>query len=252
MRDAGEAFAGLTTASVCYGMADLDLGTARMRNVPVHVHADDTLPIETVGSAFGAKIDLIIGTNVFAQFLTTIDAPGRRLVLSPRGDVRARDAHLARLPGRPHHVPFILLGSHLMIARGALATGLSTSSSIRDSLFTTTIRGRPAFCCRERVLGSWSIPQPDADRFAKIPWPVALGSAKRHDMTAFVVTNRTWRQFGDWSQIDVTALLSHAYFNAYTWTLDFDAQIYWFREPAPNCDDVRTFTRDTRCRARNG
>jgi hypothetical protein len=32
---------------------------------------------------------------------------------------------------------------------------------------------------------------------------------------------------GDWSGLDVTALLSHAYFKAYTWTLDFDSQSYW-------------------------
>ena len=82
----GRDFAGLTTASVCYGIADLDLGTARLRNVPVHVHANHTLPVAAVGSAFGAKVDLIIGTNVLAQFLTTIDAPGQRLVLSPRRD----------------------------------------------------------------------------------------------------------------------------------------------------------------------
>ena len=45
---------------------------------------------------------------------------------------------------------------------------------------------------------------------------IALGSAERRGVTAFIVTNRMWRQFGDWSHLDVTALLSHAYFKAYT------------------------------------
>jgi hypothetical protein len=45
-------------------------------------------------------------------------------------------------------------------------------------------------------------------------------------VTAFVVTDRTWRQFGDGSGLDVTALLSHAYFKQYAWTLDFDRQVY--------------------------
>ena len=226
----GRAFAGLTTASVCYGIADLDLGTARVRNVPVHVHAEDTLPIATVGSAFGAKVDLIIGTNVFAQFLTTIDAPGRRLVLSCRRDERARHAHLARLSGRPHHVPFILLGSHLMIARGAVG-GRPVNFFVDSGLAVFNHdQGQAGLLLSRAVLESWSVPDPDADRFANIP-SIALGSAKRHDVTAFVVTNRMWRQFGDWSHLDVTALLSHAYFKAYTWTLDFDRQMYWLHEP---------------------
>lgn len=220
-------FAGLTTAPVFYGVADLAIGTARIRNVPVQVHADRVLPMATIGSAFGARADLIIGTNLFARFLTTIDAPGRRLVLSPRGDERARRDHLAGLTGRAHRVPFMLLGSHLMIARGR--AGDRPINFFVDSglAVVNAEQGQAGLLLSRSVLESWTLRPPRGNRFAEIPWPIALGSAERDGMTAFVVTDRTWRRFGDWSHVDVTALLSHAYFKAYAWTLDFEEQVYW-------------------------
>jgi hypothetical protein len=226
-------FAALVRESVSYGIADLDLGGGRIRNVPVHVHADDTLPVETIGRVFGAKIDLIIGTNLFARFLTTIDVPGRRLVLSGRGDARARIAHLACLSGRVHRVPFIVLGSHLMIAPGRV--GDRPMNFFIDSGLAAFNheQGQAGLLLPRRTLESWSVRQPPGGRFAEIPWSVALGSAERCGLTAFVVGDGTWRRLADWSHLDVTALLSHAYFKRYTWTLDFDSQIYWLHEAAP-------------------
>ena len=75
--------------------------------------------------------------------------------------------------------------------------------------------------------------RPPRDRFAPLDEAVALGSAEQRGLTAFVVADRTWRQFGDWSGIEVTALLSHAYFKHYAWTLDFDRQTHLLHEPAP-------------------
>ena len=75
MAAASEASPGLAKNTICYGAADLALGGAHIRNAPVWVHADDTFPVAVVASAFGVEMGAIIGTNVFRQFLTTIDAP---------------------------------------------------------------------------------------------------------------------------------------------------------------------------------
>ena len=106
-------FAGLAKNTICYGAADLALGGAHIRNAPVWVHADDTFPVAVVASAFGAEMGAIIGTNVFRQFLTTIDAPQKRLVLSERGDPAARAAHIARLSGHAHEVAVCVAGGTL-------------------------------------------------------------------------------------------------------------------------------------------
>ena len=82
------------------------------------VHADETFRVDAVASAFGVEIGPIIGTNVFQQFFTTIDAPERRLIISQRGDPAARAAHIARLSGPARETPFALLGEHFMISRG--------------------------------------------------------------------------------------------------------------------------------------
>lgn len=111
-------FAGLLTAKTWYGAADLALGEARIWNAPVWVHTDATFRSGVVQSAFGVEMGPIIGTNVFQQFLTTIDSPGRRLILSKRDDPAARAAHLARLSGGAEEVPFALQAEHFMIARG--------------------------------------------------------------------------------------------------------------------------------------
>jgi hypothetical protein len=219
-------FAGLVTAPVWYGVADLDLGAARLRNVPVHVHADGTLPIDTVAKAFGADVGLLIGTGVFERFLTTIDAPGGRLVLSRRGDA----AQLARWTGRAHDVPFLLLGSHIMVARGRV--GERPVNFFVDSglaVFNHE-QGQAGLLLPRRTLEAWNLRAPSGHAFAAIPSPVGVGSAVRERLTAFVVSNRTWRQFGTWNGLDVTALLSHAFLKHFAWTLDFDRQVYWLRD----------------------
>ena len=97
---------------------------------------------------------------------------------------------------------------------------------------STVSRDRRGCWCRARCLIRGTFGSRAPGNFAAIPWPVALGSAERDDMTAFVVSNRTWRQFGDWSRLKVAALLSHAFFKRYSWTLDFDRQVYWLHEAA--------------------
>ena len=208
-------FAALFKNTVCYGAADLDLGGARIRNAPVSVHADDTFPAGAVASAFGVEMGPIIGTNVFRQFLTTIDAPQKRLLLSRRGDSTARAAHVdrlqGRLPGRVHEVPFALLGEHFMIARGRVGDARDVNVFVDSGLaFFRSDQGQAGLLVSTSTLEAWGIPAPPEGCFAEIPGPVALGALRQQGMTAVAVPDRMWRDFGDWSGIRVEALLSHA------------------------------------------
>ena len=226
-------FAGLRRNTICYGAADLALGGASIRNAPVWVHADDTFPIGLVASAFGVEMGPIIGTNVFRQFLTTIDAPERRLLISQRGDAAARAAHLARLSGPANEVPFALLGEHLMIARGRIGEDRDLNFFIDSGLaFFRSDQGQAGLLLSASTLQACGIPAPSAGRFAEIPGPVALGPVRQHGMTAVVVPDRTWRAFGEWSGIRVEALLSHAFLKHYAWTIDFDRRVYLLNDGA--------------------
>jgi hypothetical protein len=223
-------FAGLVARTICYGTADLDLAGARLRNVPISVHADAAVPIAAIARAFGVDMGPIIGTNVFRQFLTTIDAPGNRLILCRRGDPAASAEHLARLSGSPDEVPFAVLGEHYMIARGRIGTDRDLSFFIDSGLaIFTTDQGQAAMLVSRGTLEAWGLPQPASGRFAEIPQSIALGSVAQNGTTAFVVPDRTWRAFGDWSGIRVDALLSHAFLKKYAWTIDFDRRVYAFR-----------------------
>ena len=224
-------FAGLAKNTICYGAADLALGGAHIRNAPVWVHADDTFPVAVVASAFGAEMGAIIGTNVFQQFLTTIDAPRKRLILSERGDPAARAAHVARLSGDAHEAPFALLGEHFMIARGRLGERRDLNLFVDSGLaFFSTDQGQAGLLASTSTLESWGIPAPPAGHFAGIPGPIALGALRQHGLTAVAVPDRVWRDFGDWHGMRVEALLSHAFLKSYAWTIDFDRHVYVFHE----------------------
>jgi hypothetical protein len=232
----GRDFAGLRTAELCHGVADLELGSARFRNCPVLVHSDEAMPVRTVADAFNAEMNLVIGTCLLERFLSTIDSPGRRLVLSRRGNLSARSDHMARLDGRAYEVPFALLGSHLMIARGTIGTDRRVSFFIDSGLAVfRQDQGQAALLLRDLTVREWGIESPKADEFAEIRAPVALGAAAQLGLKAYVVPERTWRAFGDWSGMNVAALLSHAFFRHYRWTIDFDRHVFTLQKPAASC-----------------
>lgn len=221
-------FAALVRKRICYGTADVDLGGAHIQNTPVYVHPDDTFPLDDVARAFGVEMGPIVGTNVLQQFLTTIDAPEKRLILSRRGDPAADAEHLARLSGPAAETPFALLGELSMIARGRV--GDHDLSFFIDSGLAAfrSDQGQAGLLTSISTLKRWGIPAPSNGRFAEIPWPTALGPLRQDGLTAVAVPDRTWRGFGDWSGICVEALLSHAFLKHYRWTIDADRHVYTF------------------------
>jgi hypothetical protein len=213
-----------------HGMADLELGPITLHNVPVAVH-EGALPTGPIAEAFGVELGPIIGTNILERFLSTIDAPSRRLLLSQRGDVPARTEHLARLGETHHEAPFALWSDHLMIARGRVGNVPNANIFVDSGLVAgNTEQGQAAILAPQRALASWGVTQPEQGRFAELPGPVAIGTASRSDMTAYVVPNRTWRGFGDWGGIRVDALVSWGFLQHFAWTIDFDRRLYLFKE----------------------
>jgi hypothetical protein len=230
-------FAALRFAAICHGRADLELGSARLVNIPVAVHRDDSLPAATIATAFGADLGVVIGTNVFRQFLTTVDAPERRLVLSDRTDPNARAAHLARLPEVAGDIEFGVLGDHYLIARGRVGADRQAVFFLDTGLAAVSDeQGQAALLATRNVLGRWGAGMPaEPGRFADLSAPITLGPVSASGLTIFPVTDRVWREgFGDWSGVRVDALLSHGFLRRWAWTLDFDRQRLMFHASAPD------------------
>ncbi len=223
-------FAALRWHEVRHGFADLELGPIHLRNAPVAVH-EGALPTGPIAEAFGVELGPIIGTNVLERFLTTVDAPGQRLLLSRRGDPEARTAHLARLGAAQHEAPFALWSDHLMIARGRVG-GLTDANLFVDSglVAFTAEQGQAALLASRGTLSSWGLALPADGRFAELPGSLAIGPAARDGLAAYPIPDATWRDFGDWGGIRVDALVSWGFLRHFSWTIDFDRRHYLFGE----------------------
>jgi hypothetical protein len=190
---------------------ELTLGGATLTNVPV----------EAAPTLRGDQDVVIIGTNVLQRFLATVDTPGERLLLSPRG---------AAPPAVGHRIPFFLWGDHYMFARGGFGARKDLNFFIDSGLvYVIEENGGPArqacLYTTARHYRRWGVPRP-TPHFAT-DGPVRLGSLSQGGQ--FVATTPTrrvpWRSFGG---VRIDGLLSHGFLNSYTWTLDFDRHEYTF------------------------
>lgn len=215
-------FASLSKTRICYGVADLDLGPVRMRNVPVSVH-DDGLAAAPFARHFDARVDAIIGVNVLEQFLATVDGPRARLILSGRHDCVARRRHVSRIPEDPAVVPFGVWTDHLMIAKGEVAGRGPVNLFVDTGLVIVTAeRGQAAVLASGSALASWGGAPVGDQGFYTLPGATGLAGMPRAELLAYAVSDRTWRAYGDWGGIEVTALIGWGYMKQFVWTIDFD------------------------------
>ena len=222
-------FASLSRTRVCFGVADLELGGARLENVPVAVHRDG-ISSDALAAAFGARADAIIGTNVLEQFLVTVDGPGRRILLSDRRNATSQREQLAQLGGRGIEVPFLLWGEHFMIAPGRLP-GVARAQLFVDSglVVVTEERGQADFLLARSLLATAGVS--NNGPLVDLPGSAGLAGALQSDLVAHPASDRAWQGFGDWGGIGVDGLVGWGYLGRYTWTIDFDRMVYRLVEP---------------------
>ena len=169
---------------------ELALGDARLTDVPV----------EALPTLRGAQDVIVVGTNVLEHFQPTIDHPGRRLVLAPRGTPTS---------GRGERVPFYLWDDHFMFVRGDrtwfVDTGFIHVADDRQAALFATPRERHALGDRPLRLGNLRLDEPVvATAPRRVPW-ADLGGVRIH------------------------GLLTNVLFGRYAWTIDFDAHEYVFQ-----------------------
>jgi len=213
-----QGFANLQATQVCFGVADLELGGLRITNLPVSVVG--ALPSEQMGIPLGP----VLGTNFLQLFLSTIDAPGQRLILSKRGDAAASAQHLALLPRARAETPFLLWGDHFILAGGA--------SGLRRDLTFFVDSGLVAVA-DDGVQAGLLLPLAEAMAWAgasdaaagttiTLPHAVSISDAEQQGQRAMVLPDAAWASFGTFGGIRVNGLISYGYLKHYSMTLDFD------------------------------
>lgn len=223
--DAGEGFHATKKVKMQQGVAKkLVLGDAVLENLHVVV-----MPTLT-----GPQDFIIFGTNVLQQFLSTLDYPNKRLILSPRHDKELRKKHLEMLPEKRTEVPFYMWGDHYMFARGGLGKRADFNFFIDSGLVSlglskTGLR-QACFMATPELYQEWGVdPESAKLRHFESPLPISLGPLTQKDQFFATVAKPSWTSFGG---VRIDGLLSHAFLNQYAWTLDFDERRYVFAEKA--------------------
>ncbi len=210
---------------LCAGIAkSFQLGDARLENVPVFILPSFDQPLYDY---------VVFGTSVLEQFLSTVDYPNRRLILSPRNRPELRKQHLAMLPGNAVEVPFYLWSTHLMFVKGGVAEhknlNLIIDTGLVDFRMDQRLRIRQAgFIAPREHFYEWSgLPEsPSAKQdFAA---PCSLGPLEQKDCMITLERPRLTLA-EDFGGLRIDGLLAHAFMKHYCWTLDFERRVYILR-----------------------
>jgi hypothetical protein len=213
-------FAGGAPGEMGYGRAsEIALAGLAVRDVPVSISGLNTS---------------VIGTGFLRQFLPTIDYPGRRLVLRPRGDT------LEPTTSRGIEVPFALALVHLLIASGQLDDLPATfivDSGLEDD-------GGGAFTGSAETLAAAGIPVPETSpqigESGAGDVTLELGHFPiRHLALGDVRQENTRGLYGafpaEWNEVAefrVHGIVSHHFLRDYAWTIDFARMTMTFVAPA--------------------
>ncbi len=174
----------------------------------------------------------IFGTNILEQFLTTMDYPNARFILTPRNQKELYPEHMARLPRKKETVSFYMWGDHYMFAKGSFNNigGLNfffDSGLVALGMFDGQLK-QAAFSASREKLTSWGFDQSQLDEATFLPteYPLSVkGLTQDNTLIWYDVNLEKDRNFGG---VRIDGLISHAFLCKYSWTMDFDNYQYIF------------------------
>jgi hypothetical protein len=232
-------FGGGKLGRMGYGkLRSVELGGVTLRDVPVWI-----LPTRRFSSIYpGGKlsIDGIVGTALVRQFLATLDYQRAKLVLRERSP-RARQRLRTELAGRvAAEVPFVLAGTHWMMASGSLDGREGLTFFVDSGLASDA-----AFSAPPQTLRYLGIAEPEQKLDPGSagggggPWASGRFAIRSLGLGPLVQTDLVG-EFGAvpaasyWQNRFIQdGLISHRFLSKYaSWTIDFDAMTYVFAKPA--------------------
>ena len=191
----------------------------------------ENVPVVVIPTLVDQQDFIIFGTNVLQQFLSTLDYPNRRLILSPPEDSQQRVNHLTKLPGDRVEIPFYMWGDHYMFARGGVGAHRQLNFFIDSglvSLHPDASGGmrQAAFTAPRDAFLEWGIDLAEVEKGVfESPLPLSLGPLQQTGLMLIVGRGEGWGTFGG---VRIDGLLSHAFLKRYAWTLDFLNRRYIF------------------------
>jgi tetratricopeptide (TPR) repeat protein len=199
---------------------EMELGQGLVfRNIPVVI-------MESLGRY------AIFGTNILEQFLSTMDYPNSRFILTPRNRKDLYSEHLALLPNKKETLPFYMWGDHYMFAKGSFNNidGLNfffDSGLVALEMFDGQLK-QAAFSASKEKLIEWGFDQSQLDktRFFPTQYPLGVkGLIQENTLIWYSGNLEKDRNFGG---VRMDGLISHAFLSKYSWTIDFDKHEYIF------------------------
>lgn len=210
-------------------MDSVSIGEFVLQNVP-------GCALEGIRPQFGKyTCEDCIGTGILNQFLSTIDYPNRRLILTKRNNPRAKNEHFKLLGERCGKVPFFMALDHHLIAKGSL-NGRENLTFFVDSGLAAIGQPDPngpviqaAFMMPYSAMIEFGIIESSKEITFPYFYEIAslgLGSLIQQDLYGFLPSREGERFNFDGIMID--GLISHAFLRNYAWTLDFDNHEFIF------------------------
>jgi hypothetical protein len=214
----GEGRASQKQTLVYLGIAQFSLGRVSATNVPVHV-------LEPLDHAQTRDV-VVIGTTFLSIFLATIDYPRRRLILSAKGNAKAREQHLAAIAPFETTMPFYMWSDHYMFAKGSLDSSIDLNFFVDTGLVDARRGRQAAFLTSTAVLKSMGYSETELSRpFVDLHGALALGSLSQDGLLAVHIADYQPISFGG---VAISGMIAHAFLDRYAWTLDFENHLYGF------------------------
>lgn len=190
------------------------LGNLEVRNVPVML-----LPVRNFSKLFGVQIDAVLGTETLAQFLPTLDFPGRKLILRTKTKANREEVQSMKAKAR---LPFVLDDIHSMYAQ----CRVNEKEPVLLYFDTGVVdEGASILTGKDRLI-QLGIPVPSDSKsgFADIQ-RVRVGSLERTHVRAVYGPGK---QLAYCQYIQPYGLIGHNYLKHYRWTIDFDNRLFLF------------------------
>lgn len=193
------------------------LGAAEITNLPTAV-----IPaLEGVLRGQDPESMVIIGTNVFEQFLTTWDHGNMRLILSPRGHNALREEHMKLIPSTQVEVDFYTLSDHWLASHARVGNAENLLFLFDTGLGIMDPQGRqPALAMTAPDLVRLGFDEAEVERqFVECP-KISMSTAIS---TGHVILVKKDQDFPDWrGRLDICGNMSWGLMKTFVWTMDFD------------------------------
>lgn len=204
------------------------------RNIVEKLELGDGLVFENVPVGIMESLGklAIFGTNILEQFLSTIDYPNSRFILTPRNKKELYKDHLELISEKQETLPFYIWGDHFMIGKGSF-NNIDNLNFFFDSglLVIEMIDGKPkqaSFNLSKVKMIELGFDESKLDKsdLFQTEYPLSLkGLSQENTLIFYNVKLDKDRVFGG---IRIDGLISHAFLSKYSWTIDFNKQEYIF------------------------